>query len=136
MRRVALVACALLPACFTSPRATADPRATLARGITCDVAYSNRRPLQGELLAVGDSAYTLLVGQTVVVAMYHNAISASFHIPRSGGSRTGVNGWPSQTVRDDVVSYARFPLGIPPQALSALLRAGGQVAPDTARATR
>ena len=93
----------------------------------------NGQKLTGELLAIDEFAYVLLVRGRVGVAPFAAVEHAFFAQVGSAASSPGVG--PSPRMRERVRLLSRFPYGIPRAAMTALLAESGQVAPDDLAAT-
>jgi len=128
----ALLACALAAAgCVFGPGTRNYPPARTVHGhaarIETSEADGSRRRVEGELLAVTDSGVLLLSERGAMLAVSY---------PRTRWLR--VEGWPATVTgaqlgawparRDELRALARFPYGMPPDALAALLADAGQTA--------
>lgn len=126
VRRLGLVA--LMAACYTSP----DPRRSLssisATGVSGRVHVVGGPDLEGELLAVSDTAYVMLVSSRVTVARYSALSQAQFAFV--GQVTQAAGEVPTTKRRGNLRNYSRFPYGIPAPAMAALLAKSGQTAPD------
>ena len=124
----------LLSACRTS----GDPRqfapATSPNGVTGTVHVAGGGDVVGELLAVTDTAYLMLVGSRLMVAPYAVLTHANFGWV--GRVTSSVGELPSDKTRRRLVLYSRFPYGLSDSAMAGLLAKSGQTAPDNARTAR
>lgn len=131
--RLASVMMLVLCACRTSP----DPRrfgpANSPTGITGSVRVAGGGEVVGELLAVTDTAYVMLVNSRVTMAPY--AVLTTAHFAYVGRVTDSLGEAPSGKRRQRLELYSRFPFGIPGPAMSALLAKAGQSAADNARLT-
>lgn len=120
MKRIIVVALLLgLTACTMGTRARHDPVARGPRGAEVRV-NTTFRALNGELLAVDDSAVTVLVASELWQAPY----TAIRRIAARGHGTIQVRGRPlSQGVRERLRVRSRFPQGIDAELLAALLAA-------------
>lgn len=89
--------------------------------------------VEGELLFVQDSSVVVMTPRVVIVGFrdMRQLTFASFRWPQRVDRRL-----PSGAAMDRARSVSRFPFGIPETALSELLHAAGQSAPDTLRSAR
>ncbi len=126
----AVTVVALLSACRTSPPPDRFEPARNPRGVAGSVRLTTGSYLNGELLAVSDSAFVMLINSRVMIAPYDVVAIASFD--RIGEvSRREARG---PSVERERLRYAsRFPYGITAQAMEALLAHSGQRAPHNAR---
>ena len=131
VRKLSIVAAAFATACvYTSPSPVNDPATGSPLGARAEIT-AGRDQYTGELLAITAADFTLLTDRRVVVIPFDVAGIAHF---RSVGIGTYGAPWPSNA---EQLKYAsRFPEGIPPSALDAILRTRGQTAPDTIRLSR
>lgn len=123
------LAAALLSACHTSPPPERYPPARDPRGVAGTVAMRNGQKHEGELLAIDDSAYVLLVRGRVGVAPFTAVNSARF-AEQSNFPTSSEGAAPTRRARERARLVSRFPFGIPPVALAALLAEARQDAPD------
>jgi len=121
-------------ACFTSPRPQEMPVALGPRGAIVDAKLRDGSHARGELLEVNADALVLLSDARVLVVPRERIESAKapglgFFAYRSYGSAP-------LAMSDDIAFQARYPRGVPPTVLTALLADARQSAPDTATAAR
>jgi hypothetical protein len=88
--------------------------------------------LNGELLAVEDSGYVLLVKDRVAFVPYIYWTVADFP-PRPALTIFRVRGVPSGPKASELRSHARYPFGIPAPVMTALLQRYSQQSADTVR---
>lgn len=117
-------------ACYTSRDPLRDPRALSPRGVHGDIETSARN-YSGELLALTDADFVLLTDERLVVIPFVVARDGKF-----GSIGVSTFGAPWERHAEQLRYSSRYPYGIPPAALSAILRSKGQEAPDTAKAGR
>lgn len=128
MRRMSFmtlaVACAA--ACYTSPPVERFPLARKPGGIGASIRMANGRSIDGELLAVNDTAYVVSWNQYVGVVRYADVKAATLE------GIGAVNLWETTKPTRDVLYRARlmsrFPYGIPDTALAELLGTRQQTA--------
>lgn len=120
---VAFAVCALLVACTIGPRAARFPPATSPEGVRATVTLSDSVYRAAELLEVGDSAVLLLTPQRQLVRVYYPRIRAL--VPEHGPPihRTAT---PSAEQKAEWRALSRFPQGLSPAQLDALLAFYGQ----------
>ena len=118
----------VVSACFTSVAPRHFAPANRATGVMGTVAVTGGGQLSGELLAVNDTAYVMLIDSRVTVAPYGTLSAARFavvgQVTRAAGEA------PPTKDRRRLASYARFPYGIPAPAMAALLGKSGQTTED------
>ena len=118
---------ALVAAClrYTSGDPSKDPRAFSPLGPVGTVYLTNGARYYGELLAVDDSSYVLLSNGRVIKIPIGNDVSASFSVlPYT------IRGYPPARHLEQLRLESRFPQGIPPAAMTAILARQRQEAPD------
>ena len=119
----------VISACFTSVQPRHFAPAHEATGVMGKVAVTGGRELSGELLAVNDTGYVMLIDSRVTVAPYGKLSAARFaqlgQVTRAAGEA------PRSKDRSRLALYARFPYGIPAPAMAALLAKSGQTTQDT-----
>ena len=125
----ALLAAATAPtACHTSPPPEQYTPARDPRGVGGTLTMQDGRTVAGELLAVDDSSFVMLAGRRVGVARFGAVRRAAFAhlgpVSRSSGGR------PTPQMLERARLLSRFPFGIPPAAMTALLADAQQAAPD------
>lgn len=124
----ALTGAMLVGACYTSPKPQAIPEATSLNGELGTVTLAYGRTFSGELLAVTDTSWVMLVGNRVSMvrsaALQKVLVPSTGDIAYSGGKAT------SATRLEAARHAVRFPYGISPDVMSALLAKSGQQAPD------
>ncbi len=147
MRRAAmlgaLASAGVLSGCTTSPTPLRVPQATNPRGGFVTLVLSTRRNVTGELLAVTDTAWYLLVdgrvGMTRPSVITSLSVIAAGRGHRFGGIpvrspgrpipfRNGLG--PDATWTDAAREVSRFPYGISAPILAALLERSSQSTPD------
>lgn len=136
MRHCILIAASalLLTACRTSapPRQAAERDTHL--GSTGTVRLADGNGATGELLAVEDSAFVLLTSQRILVVLFDGVSEARF-----GGTASFEFG-PGRRPRESVIKQwrddSRFPFGMTPRAMTALLAATLYTQPDTLNVRR
>lgn len=117
-------------ACYTSRDPLRDPHALSPLGVHGEI-QTSARDYSGELLALTDADFILLTSEGVVVIPFSVAGDGKF---ASIGVSTVGAPWDRHARQ---LRYAsRYPYGIPPAALTAILRSKAQAAPDTAKAGR
>jgi hypothetical protein len=92
------------------------------------VYLANGREYAGELLAVSDSEFVILVGERVGVAHFRHVDRVLFRGFSCGEFPSP--SCPSPKAIDAGRAVSRFPFGIPAAAFRALLDKGKQTAPD------
>jgi hypothetical protein len=123
---------ALAAACMTSGDPRAYPQATSAFGAEVTVSLVGGGGVQGELLAVTDTSVLLMVRDRVVVAR-----GAAIIIIAAGRTWFSyANGGPRIASLERLRRLSRFPYGIAPATMAALLAKSAQSAPDDASAVR
>ena len=126
------VGAAILTACMTSPAPRDSPRATSPYGQHTTLVLANGRSVAGELLAVTDTAWYLMVGGRVASARTAAITSMTVDLGKRGNHTVqlrdgaGLNAKRTQAARDG----ARFPHGIPPDIMTALLARSSQSEAD------
>ena len=126
------VGAAILTACMTSPDPRSSPRSTSPYGQHTRLYLENGRSVAGELLAVTDTAWYLMVGGRVGSARTAAIAAMSVDLGKRGiqtvGLRdgAGLNARRTEAARDG----ARFPHGIPPEIMTALLARSSQSEAD------
>lgn len=125
----AIVAGALLAAsCHTSPKPQAVPQATNPFGVRGTVSLAYGRSYEGELLAVTDTSWVMLVDGRV--SMVRTTAVHEVSVPTVGTLKYA-NGRAKSNVRlERAQRLTRYPYGIPPEAMAALLAKASQEAPD------
>jgi hypothetical protein len=118
----------LLGGCYTSTNPQGYFRGAIANGVSGVLRVHDGRTVRGELLEVRDSAYVLLVSAHVTVVPYRTISSAKFE--EQDWTMSGFFANPSPQTRERLRWDSRFPFGIRPAAMDALLRASGQTEPD------
>jgi hypothetical protein len=112
---------------YTSGDPKRDPRATSPYGIVGTVMLPSGASVSGELLTVTDTSYVLLADRRIVVVPFASEVTATFNtLPRA------VFGRPTRPEMDRLKLESRFPYGIPPVAMTALLAKYSQQGPDVA----
>jgi hypothetical protein len=130
-RRTSALACLLvLTACYTSPAPHVVALADSQRGAMVMLHMTDGSARTGELLAVRDSSLLLLRNQRVVTAPLSSIVSMDLGDTRLAVAQRERPRDLLERVRD----ASRFPYGITPAAMSALLRSTGQDAPTELRA--
>ena len=127
--RGALAALAVVPAlvaCRTSPPPRTIPHATSPYGEQISVTLKDNRSFVGELLAVSDSSLMLMVHNRVAFARA-GAISA-VRASRFALRYSDAAGPPSKEL-EKARRGARYPYGISPEVLAALLAKTSQSSP-------
>jgi hypothetical protein len=124
----------LVGGCYTSPHPDTLDFATGPRGVSGEIWFRDDSRARVELLEVGDSAYVVVRDGRVVVVPYGAVDDASFETV--GLLQIGAGRVPSAGLRERLRLLSRYPFGLPEPARVELLRAAGQVAPDTVRAAR
>jgi hypothetical protein len=117
----------MLVACWTSPKPEQEALADQQRGAAVTLRMTDGVAHSGELLSVRDTSIMLLLGQRVAVAPLSGVASIAFG---QYGSPTPAG---KEGLLDQARTAARFPYGIPPAALTVLLRQAGQDAPVVLR---
>jgi hypothetical protein len=128
-----LVLVLIVCGCFTSRPPQRFGPAITATGVTGSVRLIGGTELSGELLAVNDTAYVMLIGSRVTIARYATLSAARFGVVGQVTASPGEV--PRADRRQQLGSYSRFPFGIPDSALAALLAKGGQTVVDSAVGT-
>ena len=135
-RPLALFALVASTACVvrTGWEAREDPRARPHRGASIRLEGRDDHSLDGELLAVDSSAYTVLTGDRVTVIPVASWLHGMVSYP---DDRRNVwlylRGVPGPANMIEARSHARFPAGIPDPVWAALLERTKQTRPDTVR---
>lgn len=123
---ITLALAAALAGCRTSPKPTAIFQATSPYGEQISVTLKDGRSHVGELLAVTDTALIVMVQNRVAIAR-----AVAIALARTSRFRLG---YAAGTVRkkelDNARRGARFPYGMSPEVLSALLTKTSQSSPD------
>lgn len=118
----------------TGWEAREDPRARPSRGASISLEGQNEQFLEGELLAVDSSAYTVLAADRVTVVPIASWLYGTVSYPHERRPVwLHVRGVPSPAKMIEARSHARFPAGIPDPVWSALLEHTRQSRPDTVR---
>lgn len=122
-RRAGLAIAALLAGCSVGPRASSYPPAQRPEGIVCTIRL--RGPdslLVGELLAAQDSSAVLVVSQEVWLIPYRTVRST--HCRQAGPLPFRTDTYRLQTDAAKMhVQLSRYPLGVSPDLMDALLAA-------------
>lgn len=128
MRHKALLALALAgtAACYTSPPVERFPLARQAAGIGASIRMTSGRAIDGELLAVNDTAYVLSWNQYVGVVRYADVKAAT--LEGIGAMNLWEKTKPTREVLYRARLMSRFPYGIPDTALTQLLETRQQTA--------
>jgi hypothetical protein len=127
LRALALCCSTLASAClYTSRPPRSDPVARSPLGVHAEIGVGGDR-YAGELLTVTGSDFVVL-GDRLVVIPFTVANAGRF-----SGVSVSTYGAPWPTHAEQLRFASRFPYGIPPEALTAILGARGQAAPDTAK---
>lgn len=131
-RRLAFVAAAALAsACiYTSPPVAMDPVALSPLGVHGSVT-AGTNAYSGELLAITTTDFVLNIGERVVVIPFAIAGPGDF-----SAIDVRTYGAPSAKHNDQLRYASRYPYGIPTPALTAILEAKHQAAPDTIKLAR
>lgn len=111
--------------CMTSRPPQSEPRATTPYGETASVTLVGGRRFDGELIAVTDSSWILMVNQQVATVR-HAALRFVF-IKSIGFMSMSKGPSPAQLKRAG--DAARFPRGAPAGALAIILAKTGQTEP-------
>jgi hypothetical protein len=126
---VLVASLALLTAagCVKTIGKTADryPVANSPEGVTTTVSFHNGTPVTGELLEVRDTVLVLRRGKDVVLARTAAISSVSLE----GGDPRVRSMTPDEFTRRDLRLLSRYPSGITPVVMAALLSASGQSEP-------
>ena len=124
MRAIAMLLAVVLAGCYTSVSARNHPMITLGEGATARIGLE-RSTVSGELLEIADTAllvktrrHVVLIPASAVVWMRFTGLSNQYD-RKEAGER------PLAAMRH----LSRYPGGIPPEALQALLRRSKQTAP-------
>lgn len=118
----------------TGWEAREDPRARPNRGASIRLEGRNEQLLDGELLAVDSTAYTILTGDRVTVVPIASWLYGTVSYPHDRRPVwLHVRGVPSPANMSEARSHARFPAGIPDPVWAALLERTRQSRPDTVR---
>ena len=133
-RRATRLLCLLAAlGCYTSPRPEEYRPATNPRGVMGTLSFSGNRSVRVELLELQDSAFVVLLDDRVGIAPFRVVLDARF-------DRIGVvavaRSAPPAELHEQLRLASRFPFGIPPEALAALLAVHDQAAPDELAAER
>jgi hypothetical protein len=121
-----ITAAGVVTACIqTSPDPRIDPALRSPLGVHGQIDVGGDR-YEGELLTITAADFALLTDRHLVVIPFAIAGDARF-------SAIGVSTFRAPwTTHAEQLKYAsRYPYGIPPAALDAILRQRGQTAPDT-----
>jgi hypothetical protein len=129
MRQCIPVLLALVAGCHTSPSPESYDLARRPNGIHGTLESRAGRSIAGELLEVRDSAFVMLVGDRVTIVPYRAIANASFDHQDWAAFQT-LTPTPSAEARERIRWDSRFPYGMRPPALAALLRLSGQTEPD------
>lgn len=129
-----LLTVAAATACHTSPPPAEVAQATSFHGARVTVSLADGRSADGELLAASDTALVLLVNGRV--ASVRNAALLKVDIPEFGTFDYGPNVGDSAKHAERIRTVARFPFGIAPPAMTALLARTSQTEPDDLAAVR
>lgn len=121
----------LLLACYTGTHPSSYGPAQTPYGAGGTVFLVDGRDLSGELLAVRDNAYVVMIGRRVTVVPFAATEGAHFADVPWYGEPTRA---PSDNVRERLRLLSRFPYGLPDTVLAELLRHAGQEAPDVVAA--
>ncbi|HET9010243.1 MAG TPA: hypothetical protein VFN38_00445 [Gemmatimonadaceae bacterium] len=113
----------LLAACWTSPKPQQVAMSDQQRGASVTLRMTDGVVHSAELLSVRDGGLVLLLGQRVAVAPLAGVASLTF-----APAGSPMNAADAKTL-EHARGAARFPYGIPPAALTLLLRHAGQDAP-------
>jgi hypothetical protein len=120
-------------ACMTSPSLRDFQPALRPNGIEGSLVMDRWGTHDVELLALTDTAYVVMKWNRVAVAPYRQVRNASF---RQFGIAAEEYAPPVGQRREDLRLLSRFPAGISPAVLAALLADTGQTAPDHLGETR
>lgn len=127
-RALSLVAIAIVSgACMTGPSVRDYQPALRPNGIEGTLIMDSWGTHDVELLALTDTAYLVMKWNRVAVAPYRQVRNASF---RQFGIAAEEYRPPAGQRREDLRLVSRFPAGISPAVLAALLAETGQAAPD------
>ena len=133
--RAMLVTCAaltlVLSGCMTSKSPAKYVRATSVQGTLGSVHLRDGQTYDGELLAVDDSAFVLLRNGRVGRARFGDIQSVRFS--ELGKVEFAAGEIPSAKTLTRARILSRFPYGISPAAMTELLGASRQDAPDELR---
>jgi hypothetical protein len=125
---VALLIAGLAAACiYTSPKPSEDPTLRLPYGVRGEVDVGRDR-YAGELLAITGVDFVMLTDRRLVVIPFAIAGTGDF-----GSIGVTTYGAPWQVHSEQLKYASRYPYGIPPVALDAILRQRGQTVPDTVK---
>ncbi len=124
-RRLAAMSLVLQCACFTSPSPHNAALRDTQRGEAVTLHLINGTARVGELLAVRDSSIVLLMGDRVAEAALADVADLSVNRDAWRSIRLETS-----AARAQVARVSRFPFGITPSALSALLAESKQQVPD------
>jgi hypothetical protein len=130
-RRASALACLfVVTACYTSLAPHEVALADSQRGTMVMLHMADGSARTGELLAVRDSSLVLLRNQRVVTASLSSIASIDL-----GDTRLDIaQGERTHDLLMRIRDASRFPYGITPAAMAALLRSTGQDAPTELRA--
>jgi hypothetical protein len=120
----ALAGLLALAACHTSPAPDVVALADSQRGAMVMLHMVDGSARTGELLAVRDSSLVLLRNRQVAVVPLSAVAIVDF-----GETRLSLERTPAAELLDRARRASRFPYGITPGAMAALLRSTGQEAP-------
>ena len=122
--RTTLLLSVCLTACMTSRPPQKVTGANSVQGVVGALVLRDSRDHSGELLAVDDSAFVLLVRNRVGIARFRDMRSARFTLPGASPLVLGLGPKPAELARARMVS--RFPYGITATAMATLLAASKQ----------
>ena len=119
---------ALLTSCQTSPAPDTVPQAVSPYGEQATVTLVGGRRFRGELLALSDTAWIFMMDRKVAMGRIRGVQSVELN---GVGVITYVpDHFPSEKQLNDARRRARFPYGISPAVMAALLAKTSQASPD------
>jgi hypothetical protein len=124
----ALAGAVALASCRTSPPPQAVPQATSPYGAHSIVTLVDGKTFDGEVLAITDSSWILMVGDRV--ASVRDGAISNVRVADLGELRYADGGRPSASELHRARRVTRFPYGIAPEAMAALLAKSTQSSPD------
>jgi hypothetical protein len=126
---LAIVAGALMTlSCYTSPKPQAIREATNPYGARGTVTLSFGRKFEGELLALTDTSLVMLVDGRV--ATVRTSAMSELVMPMAGVLKYAGGRAPSSKQLERARHMMRYPYGIQPGVMAALLAKSAQQAPD------
>ena len=118
----------LLASCHTSPAPEAVPEAVSPYGQPVLVTLVGGRRFRGELLALTDTAWILMMAKKVAMGRIRGI--ESVELDGVGVITYAAGKFPTEQKLDAARRRARFPYGISPGVMAALLTKTSQASPD------